>query len=218
MGGKDASNDILSVVAAATVRVKGYQSDNEKVGLGVLVEGGYLATAAHCLEYDNDTGARITLGEHVFYEIETARGENLKAAPVFIESVSDLAILGPLDRYAYDGEWVEAYESFVDGTKPVSLWSGGDTAPFGIRIRSHKKTWISGTAEISRVGGPFLWIKTDERIEGGTSGGPIVNDLGELVSVVTTAGGYLGVTNEGHAPLLRHALPAWLYGAMCGIA
>ena len=41
---------------------KGYPSDIDKVGLGVLVEGGYLVTAAHCLEYDNDTGARITLG------------------------------------------------------------------------------------------------------------------------------------------------------------
>ena len=140
----------------------------------------------------------------------------LKVAPVFIESVSDLAVLGPLDRYAYDEEWVEAYESFIDGTKPVSLWGGRATAPFGIRIRSHKKTWITGTAENPRVDDPIIWIRTDERIEGRESGGPIVTDSGELVSVVTTAGGYLGMTNEGHAPLLRHALPAWIYRTICG--
>jgi len=216
--------DIRSDVAAATVKVRGYQSDIDKVGLGVLVEGGYLVTAAHCLEYDNDTGARITLGEHVFYEIETAWGEKLNVAPVFIESISDIAVLGPLDRYSYDEEWTAAYEAFLGRTRPVPLWDGRNAGPpsspvpeeFGIHIRSHKKAWISGKATIGKAGQPYIWIKTEERIEGGTSGGPIINDSGQLVGVVTTAGGYLGMTNEGHAPLLRYALPAGIFREMCG--
>ena len=216
MGVERALEDIRSDVAAATVKVRGYQSDIEKVGLGVLVEGGYLVTAAHCLEYDNDTGARITLGEHVFYEIETAQGEKLNVAPVFIESISDVAVLGPLDSYSYDEEWIAAYEAFLKRTRPVPLWSGRDAGSFGIHVHSHKKTWISGKATIGTAGQPYIWIKTGERIEGGTSGGPIINDSGELVSVVTAAGGYLGVTNEGHAPSLRYALPAGLFGEMCG--
>ena len=218
MGAGRAWEDIRSDVAAATVKVRGYQSDSEKVGLGVLVEGGYLLTAAHCLEYDNDTGARITLGEHVFYEVETARGEKLNVAPVFIESISDIAVLGPLDRYSYDEEWIAAYEAFIERTRPVPLWNGRNAGAFGIRIHSHKKTWISGKATIGTAGQPYIWIKTEERIEGGTSGGPIINDSGELVSVVTAAGGYLGMTNEGHAPLLRYALPAGIFREMSGIA
>ncbi len=218
MGAGRAWEDIRSDVAAATVKVRGYQSDSEKVGLGVLVEGAYLLTAAHCLEYDNDTGARITLGEHVFYEVETARGEKLNVAPVFIESISDIAVLGPLDRYSYDEEWIAAYEAFIERTTPVPLWNGRNAGAFGIRIHSHKKTWVSGKATIGTAGQPYIWIKTEERIEGGTSGGPIINDSGELVSVVTAAGGYLGMTNEGHAPLLRYALPAGIFQEMSGIA
>lgn len=225
MGNGRESGDILSLVAAATVTVRGYPGDLEKVGLGVLAGGGLLLTAAHCLEYDNDTGARAILGEHVHYEIETAGGDALKAAPLFIESISDIAVLGPLDRYAYDAEWVEAYESFLERTKPVPLWGGGGEGPapvdageFGIRIRTHGKRWTAGTASFFGAGRPHLWMQTDERIEGRMSGGPIVNDSGELVSVVTVAGGYLGSTNQGHAPLLRQALPDWLFREICGLS
>lgn len=218
------SESALSGVAAATVRIRGYQSDHEKVGLGVLAGSGLILTAAHCLEFDNDSGSRLILGEHVHFEIETAGGSTLKAAPLFIESISDIAVLGPLDRYAYDDEWVEAYETFRETTGPVALWMGraarSPSAPeageFGIRIRTHEKRWISGTASVFPAGRPHLWMKTDERIDGRMSGGPIVNDSGELVSVVTAAGGYLGTTNEGHAPLLRHALPEWLFRAASG--
>jgi len=223
-GRERTSESALSGVAAATVRIRGYQSDREKVGLGVLVGSGLLLTAAHCLEFDNDSGSRLILGEHVHFEIETAGGDTLKAAPLFIESISDIAVLGPLDRYAYDDEWVEAYETFRERTGPVALWKGEATRPssatlegeFGIRILTHEKRWISGTASVFLAGRPHLWMKTEERVDGRMSGGPIVNDSGELVSVVTAAGGYLGTTNEGHAPLLRHALPEWLFRAASG--
>jgi hypothetical protein len=223
-GQERTSENVLADVAAATVRNRGYQSDHEKTGLGVLAGSGLLLTAAHCLEFDNDSGSRLVLGEHVHFEVETAGGDKLKAAPLFIESISDIAALGPLDRYAYDDEWVDAYESFRERTLPVALWKGEAPRPsaapcageFGIRIRTHDKRWISGTASVFLAGRPHLWMKTDERIDGRMSGGPIVNDSGELVSVVTAAGGYLGTTNEGHAPLLRHALPDWLFRAASG--
>ncbi len=223
-GREQTSEDVFPDVAAATVRIRGYRSDHEKVGLGVLVGSGLLLTAAHCLEFDNDTGARLILGEHVHFEIETACGRALKAVPLFIESISDIAVLGPLDRYAYDEEWVGAYESFREGTRPVPLWKGEGPSPssapgageFGVRVRSHEKRWITGTATVFRAGRPHLWMKTDERIDGRMSGGPIVNDSGALVSVVTAAGGYLGMTNEGHAPLLRQALPEWLFRVASG--
>lgn len=220
-GSERTSERALADVAAATVRVRGYWSNQEKFGLGVLVGSGLCLTAAHCLEFDNDTGSRLILGERVHFEIQTAGGSVLKAAPLFIESISDIAVLGPLDHYAYDEEWVEGYESFRERTGPVPLWMDEPSRPssspgageFGIRIRSHEKRWVSGTASVFLAGRPHLWMKTDERIDGRMSGGPIVNDSGELVSVVTAAGGYLGTTNEGHAPLLRHALPEWLFRA-----
>ncbi|MBP2674761.1 MAG: Trypsin-like peptidase domain [Deltaproteobacteria bacterium] len=221
MGVERTPEDIRAAISAATVKVIGYPADLEKVGMGVLAGNGYLVTAAHCLEFDNDTGARITIGEHVFYEIETAQGEHLKAAPVFIESISDIAVLGPLDPDAYPGEWVEAYESFCARTRPAPLWRMGPaSAPasteFQVHIYTHEKSWISGKARVRQAGRPNLWIRADRNIEGGTSGGPIVNDSGELVSVVSAAGGYLDITKEGHPPLLKWALPAWIYRAICG--
>ena len=86
----------------------------------VFVESSHIVSAG----YDHDTGTGIALGEHIFYRFETAGGIHLKAAPRFIESISDIAILGPLDPRAYPGEWVEEYESFREGTRPVPLHRG----------------------------------------------------------------------------------------------
>jgi hypothetical protein len=225
MGDRRAWPDIGAEIAAATVRVTGYPSDVEKAGLGVLVGNGYLATAAHCLEFDHDTGARITLGEYVCYGVETAEGEKLKAAPVFIESVSDIAILGPLDRNVFDGEWAGAYESFCERTRPVPIWrgpvAGTRSSPrgkaFRVHIHTHERSWIEAEATFGGDGRPHVRFDAEMRIEGRSSGGPVVNDSGELLAVVTAAGGYLGLTREGRAPLLRHALPPWLFREICGI-
>lgn len=231
--------NIYSRVAAATVAV----GPPSRRGQGVYVGNGHIITAAHCLSYDQDTGIRLAMEDHVFYKIETAAGEKMPVAPLVIESAVDIAVLGALDGQVFPPEMVEPFEAFCDRTKPVPLcrkrfpYSGARFDPkdrasverfiakteptkFRVHIRTHRNTWVTGEATVFQLRScnPTIWVQADENIEGGTSGGPIINDAGELVGVVSTAGGSGGETRTGRSPFPRWALPAWIYHRICGKA
>ena len=57
----------------------------------------------------------------------------------------------------------------------------------------------------------MIWVETEEKIEGGTSGSPIVNDKGELVGIVSSSPEGNLQKYSGLAPLPRVALPVWIY-------
>lgn len=232
--------NIYSRVAAATMAV----GPPQRRGQGVYVGNGYIITAAHCLKYDNNTGIRIVMEEQVLYKVETAQGERFYVAPLVIESCSDIAVLGALDGQIYPPEMVEPFEAFCDRTKPVPLCRrrlfnfqlGMKTErrlipavrsrtaammkfqpeEFRVHIRSHKKTWITGKVTVFWNRQSKGWVKADNDIEGGTSGGPIINDAGELVGVVSTSSDGNSETKEGSFPFASWALPAWIYHRICG--
>ncbi len=206
--------DIYSRVAAATVRLSG-KGDKEAIGQAVLVRNGYFMTAAHCVEYDLEGG--IALGDHVLYEIETAQGEKLKASPAIIEPCTDIAVLCEPDSQTFFQEW-DDYSDFCDRVKPIPLFRrrlSNFPAEFRVHIYSHKKVWIPGKATIYRDYASRIRIDADENIESGTSGGPIINDRGELVGIVSVSGGSNGESQQGHSPAPRWALPAWIYHKIC---
>lgn len=207
--------DIYSRVEAATVILRGYPSDPETRGQAVLVRNGYFMTAAHCLEY-NLTG-ELALNEHILYEIETAQGKKLKAAPAIIEPCSDIAVLCEPDGQVFFQE-SDDYLDFCDQVKPIPLYRRrllNFPAEFRIHIYSHEKVWITGKATIYHDHQPRIAIDAHENVKGGTSGGPIINDAGELVGIVSTSGGSNGETKVGLDPSPRWALPAWIYHKIC---
>lgn len=212
--GKRTLEEIYSRVAAATVKLP------QRGGQGVLAGDGCIITAAHCLDYDQDTGMRIALEDHLHYEIETAAGEKMQVAPLVIEAASDIAVLGALDGQIYPPEMIEPFETFAGRTKSVRLCRKRFIRPptefrshiqFGVHIRTHKEAWITGKATVFRDRSSTIFIDADESIESGTSGGPVINDEGELVGVVSIAGGSGGVSAHGNCPFPRWALPAWIY-------
>src|SRR5262245_62003024 len=90
-------------VAAATVWLPKMR------GQGVLVPGGFILTAAHCIEWSRE--GRMALGEHFTERVETADGRKFVAAVVAAEPVSDIAVLGPADPQRMLDD-CEAFESF----------------------------------------------------------------------------------------------------------
>jgi hypothetical protein len=197
---------IQSDVAEATVSLLG------KGGQGVLVRNNLILTAAHCINFNYDGG--MALGDYFIEEIETSDGGKLKVGPYAVEPVSDIAVLGSLDDQEFTDEATK-FEHFCEGKKPLSLClkKFGWSVEVPIWVYTHKKTWIRGKMINYSIkkNAHKISIKMDENIEGGTSGSPIINEKGELMGVVSNAGGSKGINREGMVPFPIFALPIWLY-------
>jgi len=186
-------------VELATVRLPSLR------GQGVLVSGGIVLTAAHCVEY----GGKGLLGPDTLVPMVTGSGSSITGQLLAIEEFSDVAAVSVRDPMKYDCT-NDPFEKFVEETAGIKVcWKEIETnESISVRILTHNKGWIRGETRITHADGPLLAIVTEEAIEGGTSGGPVVNDAGELVGVVSN-GTY---TNHcpGLTPQICLALPVWV--------
>jgi len=203
-------------VAAATVRL------TKLGGQGVLVPGGYVLTATHCIEWDGSGG--MTLGDHYLEPVETKSGARFNISPVAADAISDLAVLGALDNQEFSddcekfGRWSEVTDA-VELSEGFERWCRDEPdgeQSFRVHALTHKNEWIAGRA--SRVWyrdseqdvGARVWVQMDRPIHGGTSGGPIVDDDGRLAGIVSE----FNVVEhdqpcDGMQPFAGYALPYW---------
>jgi len=192
------------IVEKATVTLPG------KSGQGVLVSGNLILTAAHCIDFKCE--GEMALGDYFIEKIKTGEKE-LKVTPLAVEPVSDLAVLGSLDEPGF-GKEAEDFEKFCEHTKPVPLCRRDFvlTRKFSVHVYTHKGTWLTGKAMQLREDCQTLFVETDDQIEGGTSGGPIINDSGDLVGIVSNFSdcGEADRKSYGPAPLPHLALPVWV--------
>jgi hypothetical protein len=180
-------------------------------GQGVLIPGGMVLTAAHCIDWNLEGG--LALGDWIFEEVQTTDGKTFRMQPVFVEPISDVAVLGQPDG----GEpslqqdyklWAE----FVDSVKPVELTVRcGDS----VRILSHEGHWINAAAICCGDEDRVVHFTSEEGIKGGTSGGPVLcDDNNLLVGVVSNSGGVgedaLDGGTEGHLAFAWQSLPGWI--------
>src|SRR5438093_7461648 len=96
--------DTKARIAGATVRLSALG------GRGVLVPGGMIITAAHCIRWSNE-GDMGSAGEEWREKLEDGRGHALMAAVLAVESVADIAILGAVDEQGAP-EQARAFEAF----------------------------------------------------------------------------------------------------------
>ena len=176
-------------------------------GQCVLIEGGFILTAAHCTDYN--CGEPMALGDSFLSTISTAFSD-ITADTLAIEPRADIAVLGSPDAHSLPREAI-AFEQFVERITPVKLQRHIPEifAPFPVWIRTHRKKWVAG--EATYPGGSSFGYKTKIKICCGTSGGPIVNDAGQLVGVVSNGGEKgIGVYYDSMAPFAALAMPAWV--------
>jgi hypothetical protein len=153
-------------------------------GHGVLV-GDVILTAAHCVEFTTSGAMTLGSGWEFMHEIKTHEGR-LKGAVIFVEPVSDIAVLSCLDDQSLPDE-AEKFEEFCANSEAMALATKQiiPNEPFAVRIHNYDGTWVKGTAKIFRKGAHKLCIGTDQEIKGGASGGPVLNSAGELVGIVS---------------------------------
>jgi hypothetical protein len=177
-------------------------------GRGVLVSGGIILTAAHCIAWSGTGG--MALGDYYLEPIETAAGP-MNVSPLAVEPVSDVAAMGPPDGQAFPKD-ADKFERLCEAVRPLRPYASPlvPRVPVPVHIFTHKGTWITGTAEVFREDAHRAWIDAD-LIEDGTSGSAIVTDSSEVLGIVSHSGGVEGDERcTGLAARPHLALPAWL--------
>ena len=200
-------------IELATVPVRSKRMRRGKGGQGVYIGNGFVLTAAHCLDFD--TAGGIALENDVIYYIDRPKGKRIWCSPVCIDPCSDLAVVGPCDSQECSDLRSE-FESFFEDVVPIEIRRNPlllDES-IGCEIRTHLGTWVSGKmtrqADMGRAR-----LDTDENIIGGTSGGPIVDDDGQIIAVVSIACGSGGATTGPHS-IASLWLPSWLLDLVPG--
>jgi S1-C subfamily serine protease len=168
---------------AATVRL------TKRVGQGVLVPGEFVLTAAHCIDWAG--AGEMALGDEFLEDVRPATGEPFRLSVDAVEAVADIAVLGEPDSQQFWDD-AEAFQKFRANTPPVPVSSlklaFGE--PARVHVLTHQGEWIeakvTGWEEPDSLARtvPFEPVRP---IEGGTSGGPVIDDKGMLVGVVSTA-------------------------------
>jgi Peptidase S7, Flavivirus NS3 serine protease len=181
-------------------------------GRGFAVKIGYgwqsrriVFTCAHCLPKlpPSDPGAFSE--EKTYHLILGALGQlpSISAECLFVDPVSDVALLGPPDNQTYF-EQSGAFDALLDEAFPLRI---GDIPPcvdVEARLLSLENCWFP--CRVKHDGGG-LWIRDASLgIRPGMSGSPILNKKGMAVGIVSTG---RGKGRGGPNPRLVHHLPAW---------
>ena len=193
-------------VARAVVRLP------RLIGQGVLVPGGFIVTAARCIGWTAECS--MTLKGCLPEPIITADGHKIVAAPLAVEPVAGLAVLGAMDDQAFSKE-AAAFAAFCDATPPVRL--AIDTlkafVPLPANVLTHDRGVIMpATVRLVHAGSASLWLNSDYRISRGTSGSPVVTEDGRLWGITST--GPEEEPCQGFIPRVHLAGPAWLVRQM----
>jgi hypothetical protein len=189
---------------------------NRPGGQGVLVEGNFILTAAHCIGWNAD-GA-MDLGKDLVEWVKPVDGsESMLVFPLAVESMSDIAVFGIDKKLVFPSDALR-FKEFCARTEAVSLCK--DPLPTGtlteVFVWTYDVGWAPGSAMPDLNDVAKIWVQTEEAVEGGASGGPIINAEGELLAVNSSFSlpqkGLSGSEGEQPRPLL--ALPVWVVNQM----
>lgn len=181
----------------------------DKGGQGVVVPGEIILTATHCIEYSLE--GHMVLGDYYLQTVEY-KGLTLMAEVMAAEPRLDIAALGEPDGQECYKEAKE-FNNFMEKIIPVEIRPDNiglfqKTPAF---LFTHTKEWVQVEAE-RFTEGAALFVNSPKLIEGGTSGGPIVDEDGRLIGIVSN----FSVMHEpqgfcmGTIPIPILALPVWI--------
>lgn len=183
-------------------------------GQGVLVSGGFVLTASHCLLDPNDECKPLRcdhalLNEPIVIEIKTKSAERFKVMPLFVDAISDVAVLGaPDDPDLFEESrlFQQLCNSVVPAQISRRIMDPGETCKAW--IHTHDQGWVEAEATADLNG--FMMFTTKKQIASNTSGGPIVDEDGKILGVVSESSDCDETMASGRFASAHLYLPVWL--------
>ena len=192
--------DIAKKVSRSVFDMEFREKDGKTIGLGTgwLIAPEYVVTAAHAL-IDNDTLIKKRIEEIFFYTFEGDRIKVVETEHVDekVTEGTDLALLrlkDPKDKKRIDAVPLKIADE-VPGRNEFLMAMGGGLTQKGIGAW----TVSAGPALELKSGYPLRTDKMYHAVptSGGMSGGPIFNEKGEVVSIVSGSNPGEDVLREG---------------------
>jgi hypothetical protein len=203
---RDRAPRALARIARGIVRVK------DGRGFVVAHKGRRLiVTAAHCLPGRQPSAKSVlTAGEHTYRAIvgPLGRGRRVAAQCLFLEPISDVAVLGSPDPKT-SPQAAKSYAARVARLAALRIADAPRTTEAWIRDAEGR--WRPC---IARRRGEGWWIsEADTDIATGMSGSPIVTARGAAIGILCASSGTEQTDVAGGPnPSLVRALPGWLVG------
>jgi hypothetical protein len=208
--------EFYSKVEQATVRIKERGSPKcDEIpqcfeSQGVVVPNGYIITATHCFNWKwVEQAARKN-----YYPVCITNRDGEKscnAVPVVIEPILDIAVLGNPDKKPGNTEW-DQYVGLIGDIEPLQICTDYKLIKnYNVHTFTHKNKWVMGEMinevdDSNCINAHVLCARFKDEIEKGTSGGPIVNDDGKLIAVVSKSDTGIEFRN----PYIYQCLPRWI--------
>jgi hypothetical protein len=179
-------------------------------GRGFIIQdqAGYrrvVITAAHCLPHLPPAHPASYLSERTYEKLLGVVGKtrSVWAECLFADPVADIAVIGSPDNQDLY-EQARAYDRLIDAAVALPVAElDAEKMKVGLLLLDGRP--VSCIARV--IGRGALWImEGEEKIVGGMSGSPILNQNGAAIGVV--------VTNQGPHPRLASHLPGRLLGEL----
>lgn len=143
----------LARIEQATVQLP------KRGGRGVLVAGGYILTAAHCVGWSHEGG--MALGDHYLEEVRTRDGRAFRLEVAAVEPVADVAVLAEPDNLYEDqvafGRWqrdAAAVPLYFGKLQPKDIDPrlGPERWECPALVYNLDRKWVKATAIVRRLG------------------------------------------------------------------
>ncbi|MGH9133186.1 MAG: S1C family serine protease, partial [Ilumatobacteraceae bacterium] len=189
------ADSVVSIETTVNLRRGPFEAQGSGAGTGVVLDDGYIVTNAHVVEGASEVEITVP-----------GTGATRAATVVGTDPASDVAVLHVDDTSGLVPATLGAADAAV-GDSVVAIGNalaleGGLTVTQGI-VSALDRSLATGSGTIDDL------IQTDAAISSGNSGGPLVDDHGEVIGIntaVATSGGGVSASNIGFAISIDTAL------------
>jgi putative serine protease PepD len=190
------ADSVVSIETTVRFRRGPFQAEGTGAGTGVVLDDGYIVTNAHVIEGASEVEVTVP-----------GSGATLVATIVGSDPANDIAVLHVDDTSGLVPAALGSSDLAAVGDSVVAIGNalaleGGLTVTQGI-VSALDRSVDTEEGTLDDL------IQTDAAISSGNSGGPLVNDHGEVIginSAVATSGGGVSASNIGFAISIDTAL------------